>query len=95
MGIFLRNALKKNSSKTYKQYTPIYMHSSLSIYILIFFSETIELIGTKLVRNGHWMVSYKVFFVDQKYTKETRGPKISKRVCAFVVCLLFLLNSYM
>jgi hypothetical protein len=72
--------------------------SSLSIYILIFFSETTELIGTKLVRNGHWMVSYKVFFVDQKYTKETRGPKISKRVCAYIwvyIVYMFLMNFFL
>jgi hypothetical protein len=45
--------------------------------------------------NGHWMVSYKVFFVDQKYTKETRGPKISKRVCAYIwvyIVYMFLMN---
>ena len=24
------------------------------------------------------------FFIDQKYTKETRGPKVSKRVCPYI-----------
>ena len=33
------------------------------------------------------MVPYKVyvfFYVDQKYTKETKGPKVSKRVCPYI-----------
>jgi hypothetical protein len=48
--------------------------------ILINFSKTIGPMGTKPGMNDHWMVPYKefVFFVDQKYTKETRGPKVSK-----------------
>jgi hypothetical protein len=34
--------------------------SSVTFYILIFFSETIWPIGTKLARDVHWMVPYKV-----------------------------------
>ena len=42
-------------------------------------------IRANLSRNVHWMVPYKVYvFVDQKYTKETRGPKVSKRVCPYI-----------
>ena len=57
--------------------------SSVSFYILIFFSETSGPIGTKLGRNVHCMVPYKVYvlFVDQKYTRE---KEVSKRVCPYI-----------
>jgi hypothetical protein len=38
-----------------------------------------SLIETKLGTNVRWMFMF-MFFVDQKYTKETRGPKVSKSV---------------
>ena len=67
---------------------------SVNIYILIFFPETTWTIGTKL--NLVWMFigwslhSY-VFIVDQKYTKETRGPKVSKGcVHIYAYTLLFI-----
>jgi hypothetical protein len=60
--------------------------ASIDIYILIFFSETTGRIETKLGRNVHWIVTYKYrfFFVDQKYTIETKGPMVSKRVCPYI-----------
>jgi hypothetical protein len=48
--------------------------SSVSVYILIFFSKTSEPIVTKLGRNVLWLVCNQcyVFFVDQKYIKEAQ-----------------------
>jgi hypothetical protein len=51
------------------------------LFLLIVFSE---IIGTKLGRNAHWIVCECFFFVDQKYTKETRGPNVSKSVVLMV-----------
>ena len=52
---------------------------SINFYILFFFSETTRPIATKLSRNVHWMVPYKVCFLlirstqkkqeDQRYQK--------------------------
>ena len=58
----------------------------VNFYILISFSETTGPIGTKLGRYVHWKVPNKVyvFVVDQKYTIETRVPKVSKRVCPYM-----------
>ena len=53
------------------------------LFVLIVFSETTGPIGIKFSRNVYLMVLWKVnvfFLVDQKYIKETRGPKVSKRV---------------
>ena len=64
--------------------------SSINFYILIFFFETIEPIWTKFCRNVHWMFLLRTFyFVDRKYTKETRGPKgyKKKRVLSVFVCM--------
>ena len=62
------------------------LSSSVNFYILISFSETTRPIGTKLGRDAHWMVPNKVyvFVVDQKYTIETKVPKVSKRVCPYI-----------
>jgi hypothetical protein len=51
--------------------------------MLIFFSETTGPIETKLGTNVRWMFMF-MFFVDQKYTKETRGPKVSKSVYPYI-----------
>ena len=32
------------------------------------------------------------FVVDQKYTKETRGPKLSKRVCPYICVYIIYSN---
>lgn len=68
-------------------WSPGYLSWLVNFYIFIFFSETVWPIGTKLGRNDHWMVLYKMLFVDQKYTNETRGPYVPKRVL-FVFNLL-------
>jgi hypothetical protein len=55
--------------------------------VLMVSSETAGPIGNKLGRNVHWMVRWEVngFFYDQKYTKETRGPKVSKSVLFVII----------
>ena len=66
--------------------------ATINFYILINFSKTIGPMGTKPGMNDHWMVPYKefVFFVDQKYTKETRGPKVSKMVCPYTFVQMYM-----
>ena len=55
MGIFLRNALKKNHQKTYKQYTPIYMDTpfliSLGLLFLVYFWSTKKICSSE--QNKH------------------------------------------
>ena len=43
-------------------------------------------IGNKRGSYGYWMVTCKDygFFADQKYTKETTGPKLPTRVCPYI-----------
>ena len=43
--------------------------------------------------NVQWMVPYKiyVFFVDQKYTKDTRGPKGVKKGVSIYMDINYLL----
>jgi hypothetical protein len=31
----------------------------------------------------YWSTKF-MLFVDQKYAKETRGPKVSKKVCPYI-----------
>jgi len=58
---------------------------SISFYIFIFFSETTGPIGTKLGRNTHWMVPYKVYgFLLIRSTQMKRGSKVLKRVCSYI-----------
>jgi hypothetical protein len=49
---------------------------SVSLYILIFFSETFESVGTKLGRNVNWMVFYTVcgfFLLETSSQKKIMG----------------------
>jgi hypothetical protein len=63
--------------------------SSVNFYILIFFSETTGPIATKLGRNVHLIVPYKVY-VFLLITEETRGPKASKMVCPYIWVVKYL-----
>ena len=61
------------------------------LFVLFVFSETTWSIGTKFSRNVYLMVLWKVngfFLVDQKYIKETRGSKVSKRVLFVLIVSL-------
>ena len=73
---------------------PLLSVSFVNIYILIFFSETTGPIGTKLGRNVLWKsgISSKkcMFFVNQRYMKETRGPNVSKGMLSVFVCGAFI-----
>jgi hypothetical protein len=61
-----------------------YYHHLVSVNIYLFiFSESSEPTG----RVVHWMVSYKVYgvlFCWLEVHKETRVPKVSKRVCPYI-----------
>jgi hypothetical protein len=69
------------------------LSSSLSVYILIFFSETTKPIATKLGRNVLWLVPNTgyVFFVDQKYIKETQRTKGVKKGVSILMGIHYLL----
>ena len=65
----------------------------VSVYILIFFTKTTEQIVNKLGRNVLWLVHNKgyVFFVDQKYIKETQRPKGVKKDVSILMGINYLL----
>jgi hypothetical protein len=62
--------------------------SSINLYILISFFETIKPVGTTLGRNVQWMILYKDFLFQSKIQKETRGPRVLSVFNIYVDCLI-------
>jgi hypothetical protein len=58
--------------------------------LFLIFSKTNRPIGTKLNRNARWVILLKsiCFFVDQKYTKETRAQRCQIGCCLYYAVLL-------
>ena len=69
-----------------------HLYSSLNIYILIFFSETIGTIWTKLSKNVHWIVPYKFygFFVVHKRNKMLKCAKKGVSIYLGINYLMFI-----
>ena len=69
---------------------------SLSFYILIFFSESILPIRTKISRNIHWMISFTVYMLIKSTQKKQEFQRFRNiyRYTLFIVHLFLIIIFY-